>query len=95
MSEKSQNQDNNKSKKPYKKSGFNIEGIKVILIEKKMTSNELADKLGMARTQLSGYVSGRMNAGMTIINRIAEYFKITPDELMNYNSKLKKNGGNW
>lgn len=56
--------------------------IKDIRISNKMTQQQLADKINVNRTTLSGYESGRRIPSIDVLWKISDVFDITIDELV-------------
>lgn len=58
--------------------------IKVRLAELDIQQTELADKLGVARQTLNGWVSGRVKPPLVTAFRIAKELKCKVDDLWEY-----------
>lgn len=54
------------------------EKIKTLRIQKKMTQQELADKIGVSYTTVSLYESDTRKPSFKAINKIADVFNVTP-----------------
>jgi len=56
--------------------------IRKIRIAKKMTQTEFADLFDLKRTALGSYEEGRAEAKIDTIIKIADYFKLSLDQLL-------------
>ena len=58
------------------------ETLRKLRKEQKLTQEQLADKLYISSSAISQYETGRTNPSRETLNRIAEYFSVSPDYLM-------------
>ncbi|MCF6365499.1 MAG: helix-turn-helix domain-containing protein [Bacteroidales bacterium] len=56
--------------------------IRKIRVAKKMTQTEFAELFDLKRTALGSYEEGRAEAKIDTIIKIADYFKLTLDQLL-------------
>ena len=56
--------------------------IKKIRVAKKMTQTEFADLFNLKRTAVGSYEEGRAEAKIDTIIKIADYFKLSLDQLL-------------
>ncbi len=56
--------------------------IKKIRVAKKMTQTEFADLFDLKRTAVGSYEEGRAEAKIDTIIKIADYFKLSLDQLL-------------
>ena len=56
--------------------------IKKIRIAKKLTQTEFAEIFGLKRTTLGAYEEGRAEAKIDTLIKIADYFKLSLDQLL-------------
>lgn len=56
--------------------------IKKLRIEKKITQSELANKLGLVRSAICNYESGRRQPDPETLNKLADYFNVSVDYLL-------------
>lgn len=56
--------------------------IRKIRIAKKMTQTEFAELFDLKRTALGAYEEGRAEAKIDTVIKIADYFKLTLDQLL-------------
>lgn len=66
--------------------------LKQLRLNNKLTQEDLAKVLGYTRAAISGYELGRNEPDYEVLNKIAKYFDVTTDYLIDNNLKeyLKK-----
>jgi len=74
--------------------GFNIEGLRVLRAERGLTMTQMGNDCGVMPCAISRYEHGK-KASVPTMKKVADYFGITIEQLIAYNKKLKKNGGDW
>lgn len=52
------------------------QSLKVLMQEKRLTQQELADKIGISQTMISNYLKGESEPGVGIIIKLAKYFGV-------------------
>ena len=57
--------------------------IKQLRLEKEILQKELADKLNLTQQTISLYESGKRSPDYEILKRIADYFNVSTDYLLN------------
>lgn len=57
--------------------------LKKLRIQNKITQEQLAKKLGVARTTITNYETGESKPDIETLKKIAEYFNCTIDDLLN------------
>lgn len=71
-------------------------GLRELLEESGKTQKEVATALGMSQQRFNFYVNGKREADYALLQRIADYFNVTVDFLMNGKKKdppIPKDGG--
>ena len=58
------------------------EKIKELRVSKKMTQQEVADKLGITRPAYTAYESGKREPDFSILQSLANIFDVTTDYLL-------------
>jgi transcriptional regulator with XRE-family HTH domain len=65
-----------------------IEVLKELLTKNGITQRQLAEHLGLARTTVTGYVSGEREPNHSILLKMADYFGVTVDLLLGRDDDL-------
>ena len=65
------------------------EKIKELRLSKKMTQQEVADKLGITRPAYTAYESGKREPDFSILQSLANIFDVTTDYLLGRNKTPK------
>lgn len=58
------------------------ENIKKIRVEKRMTQEELAEKLSVTRQAISNYETGKTQPDIETLNKIASIFEVSIEEVI-------------
>ncbi len=64
--------------------------LKSIRIEKGMTQEQVADKIGLTRQAISAYESGKRQPGLDILISLAEFYNVEIEEIL-YGTKKQNN----
>ena len=56
--------------------------VRQLLKQKKITSRELATQIGVSPTYISNLLTGAKNPSMKTIEKLAEFFAVTPSDLI-------------
>ena len=62
--------------------------LRVLMKDRKVTSKELAEKLGITQPAVNNYMAGKAFPVVKNLCKLADFFGVTPDKLLGY-SKLK------
>jgi len=63
--------------------GGNMNRIKELREQKYRTQTELAIAVGLARQNISKWENGKIGMSFKTIKKLAKFFKVTPDYLLN------------
>lgn len=61
---------------------LNVEMIEKMLIDRKITTFQLAQELGVAYATLKGHFISKTSIRLSLINRLADYFSVSPNVLI-------------
>ena len=64
------------------------ENLKALRNEASLSQRDLADALGISVSRLSSYEVGKRFPSDDMVRKIADYFKVTPDDLLGYSCEL-------
>ncbi len=59
-----------------------IKNLSILLEERNITQRELAEKIDVTEVTISRYLSGERSPRIEIVNKIANYFKVSVDYLL-------------
>ena len=73
---------------------INMENLKILRNQYKLTQNDLSKKLNISRVNLSRYENGEVEPNFETLIKIANYFDVSVDYLIGHrqNNKIDKSG---
>ena len=67
--------------------------LKHLRTSKKLSQDELANKVGVTRTSVTNYESGVAIPSVKVLIRLCEILNVTPDVILGYSTRLNKRRG--